>query len=249
MTPAVSPHHSTLHTAAPRSANPGNVSFSETLQAGSNPQADGPKLDQAFERWWKSIPRLEGTLKDWQANPHNRADRGGRTNFGITERAFMGCAGAAGLPKTAEAFEAMSVDQAKQIAKAIWKTSGVHQIRDPAVATVVGDWFWGSNTGAWKGVKEVLSSLGTQVGEGQGLDPRSLEALNSLPPELLVERISNARHQHHQGIVETDATQHVFLSGWQARVEFMRASALTFVQQSTPEPELERHPRRLIIQG
>jgi lysozyme family protein len=205
--------------------------------------------EAAFERWWKQIPRLEGTLYDWQSQSHNRHDRGGRTNFGITERAFMGCAGAAGLPKTPEAFENLTPTDAKKIAKAIWRTSGAQQISDPGVATVVGDWFWGSNTGAWRGVNSVLSSMGAAVGAGAPpgpgakLGPEAMAALNSLPPERLVKELSEARAAEHVKIAERAPEQAVFLDGWQQRVALMLAQALDFDTAATAdEPKL---PSRL----
>lgn len=200
---------------------------------------------RAFEAWWRQIPRLEGTLGDWQKSPSRHLDRGGRTHLGITERAFMGCAGAAGLPKTVQAFEAMTHAQAKKIAYAIWRTSGAHRIRDPAVATVVGDWFWGSNTRAWKGVRDVLTQLGLNPGPGPGLDEATLVAIDSLPPGSLVERLSAARRAQHAGLVAIDPSQAVFLEGWQARVNLMRQQAWSWLS----EPEPTHRPRCASLRG
>ncbi len=207
----------------------------------------------AFERWWAGLVRLEGTLQQWQAQPANAADRGGRTHFGITERAFLACAGAAGLPRTRDAFEGMTKPQARAVALAIWKTSGAHRIDDPGVAVMVGDWFWGSNTRAWQGIRNVLEELsihsapvgptspqatGSTSAEGesyrhpQALDERSVALLNSLPPALLVERLAIARKTQHATLVQRAPDQSVFLRGWQRRVDVQTTLALSMTGTS-----------------
>lgn len=218
--------------AAAEAPSASGARFSEVLHPS---RASTPGAEAAFEKWWQHIPRLEGTLEQWKANPHNAADRGGRTHYGITERAFMGCAGAAGLPKTPEAFENMSASDAKKIAKAIWKTSGALRIEDPGVATAVGDWFWGSNTGAWSGVKSTLSVLGAGVGAGPGLDEKTIAALNVQSPDRLVHELSLARGAQHERIAGADASQGVFLNGWQNRVAFIEAHALSLVATEAPD--------------
>ncbi len=219
-----------LHGPPLLSSHPAAATSSATrrFSLGSDGSSSAPTRQRpdAFELWWRDVPRLEGTLDAWKRNVKNQADRGGATHFGITERAFMGCAGAAKLPKTREAFENMTQVEARQIARALWKTSGSHRIDDPGVAVVVGDWFWGSNTRAWTGVKAALGRLGIAVPPGAKMDEATLAAINSMPPDRLIRAFSAERRAQHERIVRADASQSVFLRGWQARVDARQVLAL-----------------------
>lgn len=179
-----------------------------------------------FASWWRHTPRYEGDLAAWERNPANRADRGGRTQFGITERTFAETSRAAGLAPSAAAFESLSVSEARRIAAAQWRGHGLDRVEHPGVALVVGDWVWGSNSAGIRRVQRALVALGEPVTETGELDAATLSALNGLEPRRLIDALSLARFEHHADIVRHDPTQRVFLAGWQRRTEERREEAL-----------------------
>jgi hypothetical protein len=119
----------------------------------------------------------------------------------------------------------MTQAQAKSIAKAVWRTSGADRLENPAVAIVVGDWFWGSNSACWRHVNAALRAQGYAVPNGAEFGAQTVDVLNRLPGSVALPLLSEARRAHHQRIVERDSTQRVFLDGWQRRTEAMLASA------------------------
>ncbi len=201
------------------------------------PQPAPRILDPVFGEWWKRTVSLEGTLAQWAANPSNRYDRGGRCNFGITERTYKAHARAVGLSPTREAFEALTPDQAMLIGEVMWRESRSHRIANPGVALVVGDWFWGSYRTAWVRVKNALRDMGYAVSEGGRLDERTLAILNSAPPAELIDRLTAARLRHHQEIVERHPEQARFLAGWQRRTKARWAQARRWVTSPTGKPK------------
>lgn len=205
------------------------AAFAETLARVPSTET-ASSSESNFSLWWKETPRYESTLAAWERNPLNRADRGGRTQLGITERTFRRSAEVAGLPSTDEAFAAMSPNQARAIARSLWTVSGADQIGHPAVALVVFDWFWGSNAQGLRKLKAALQDAGHVVPESASLDPTTVAVLNEMDPERLVVLITDARHAHHQGIVDADPTQRVFLQGWTRRTDERKDEALAMIR-------------------
>lgn len=203
--------------------------FAETLARVPSTQA-ATSSESNFALWWKETPRYESTLAAWERNSLNRADRGGRTQLGITERTFRHSAQVAGLASTEEAFAAMSPSQARAIARSLWTVSGADHIGHPAVALVVFDWFWGSNAQGIRKLKEALRRAGHVVPDSASLDPTTVAVLNEMAPERVVTMITDARHAHHQGIVDADPTQRVFLQGWTRRTDERREEALAMIR-------------------
>jgi lysozyme family protein len=218
-----------------------SINFRTYLSERLGPSAGALTRRDVFEIWWRGTRRFEGTLKHWRAQPLNRFDRGGRTNYGITERTFRRCAGAANSSASSAGFERLSAGQAKKIAAAMWRISRADQIADPGVALVVGDWFWGSNTHAWRRIKEALRASGHALPPGDELDQQTIAVLNAQPPHEVIELLSAARRRHHQAIVHSDPSQAVFLEGWQRRTTERELVALELSRGSVPTrpPALE----------
>jgi lysozyme family protein len=232
-----------------------NVSGREAvqLQKGSGSSVEA---DPAFNAFWSKIVGFEGTLADWLKNPANQFDRGGKTNFGITFNTFKAYHGAAGLDATEDAFAKMSAQQAMLLGRAVWRTSKADRLRNPGVAVVVGDWFWGSNVAAWGRIKSALTNMGFAVNPSRGLDDGTIALMNSLPPRELIEAISFGRFKHHQDIVEQDPNQKKFFEGWQRRTEERREQGLAIAGEdvepgkhgeAAPQPGTPEHRASLHV--
>jgi lysozyme family protein len=199
------------------------------------PPADAPATDPgdvAFFEWWKKIAGLEGSLADWKANPANKDDKGGETNWGITKGTFMQYHGAAALPGTDEAFAAMTPSQAMLIGKVFWRTSHAKELTNPGVAIIVADWYWGSTTYAFFRIKKMLNAKGFPVpmaknAAAERLDGNTIDLLNALPAGSLIDDLSDERVQHYTDIAK-DPTQSKYLVGWTKRAEDRRSQASAF---------------------
>lgn len=184
--------------------------------------------DPAFEQWWKSIAGYEGSLADWEKQPANQHDRGGKTNWGVTHATYMTVGPKVGLEPTEEAFRAMTPLQASRIGLHFWKQAGCHLIHDVGVAIVVADWFWGSGPTGAKRVQRVLQSFGYR-GEIDGIiGPKTAEAINAAPPSELIQAITAGRIAHFDDIIAKDKSQQKFEKGWKRRATERGQEGLRF---------------------
>ena len=151
-----------------------------------------------------SFQRLLGEEGAYVNNP---ADKGGATNWGITERT----ARASGY--TGDMRE-LTQDQAKTIYKAqYWDTLSLDQVIDSAVAYAMFD--------TAVNVSPHWAAITAQAAVGVNADakigPVSLNAINAAKPKDLIQDISNARIDHRIDVCQRDPGQKVFLLGWLVR--------------------------------
>jgi lysozyme family protein len=184
--------------------------------------------DPAFWEWWKLVVGFEGSLEAWKAQPANKNDRGGETNWGVTKKLYMERASALGLAATEEGFKAMTPDQAMLFGRMIWRASGAHKIKNTGVALVLGDWYWGGIH--LDRLSNLLKDLGRAATFNEGKpDQATIDFMNTLSPSELVELMSNAKAAQYRQIVKKDPSQQKFLKGWLDRNEKRRLQAQPFV--------------------
>ena len=157
-----------------------------------------------FEVAVNKVLEFEGGLTD------NPQDRGGLTNFGISQRSFPNID-----------IRALTVDKAKDIYRNthnywngsdLWEFNGVI---DQAVASKLLD--MRVNMGVRK-ADELIQSAVNHAGETVRIDgsfgPRTLLAVNSLDPERLLHELRYISSIRYVKIVITDPSQAKFLNGW-----------------------------------
>jgi hypothetical protein len=144
---------------------------------------------------------------------------------------YMSRAKSLGLPPTEAGFAAMTPDQAMLFGRMMWKSSGAHKVKNTGVALVLADWYWGGiDLGRFSAL---LKENGRAASFKEGMpDAATIEFMNTLPPEELVELMSNAKTAQYRKITEKDPTQKKFLKGWLKRNEERRQQARPFASSA-----------------
>ncbi|MEP7302820.1 MAG: DUF4157 domain-containing protein [Caldimonas sp.] len=200
--------------------------------------------DPAFREWWKHIAGYEGTLEDWEANPGNKDDKGGRTQSGITENFYKRWAASLGLDPSDAGFRALTAEGAMRFGEMVWRSSGASRIKNPGVAIVLGDWYWGGIS--LKRLTAILKRRGFTATYDQGSpSPATTDFMNTQPPDELLEEMSDAKADQYEGIAKADPTQQKFLGGWLKRNEERRQQARAFAPKpgAPPPPAKQQEPQ------
>lgn len=184
-----------------------------------------------FSIWWKAVPGHEGSYQDWLRQAANTADRGGATNWGVTYRTYQATAAAVGLNPSFDAFVSMTPAGAQLIAKKFfWDAVGGDIIQSQGVANMLADFGWGSGPGnAARAIQTVLNAMGKQLSVDGAIGPKTLAAINSVNPTVLLDRLTAYRRQFIENIVANDPTQRVFYNGWMNRINDVYAVARQYV--------------------
>jgi lysozyme family protein len=184
--------------------------------------------DAAFWEWWKLVAGFEGPLEAWKAQPANKRDRGGETNWGVTKKFYMQWAGALGLAATEEGFAAMTPEQAMRFGRMLWKASGANRVKNTGVAIVLADWYWGGiDLGRFSALLQEKGRAST-FNEGKP-DAATIDFMNTLGPAELIRLMSKAKAEQYRKIVKKDPSQKEFLTGWLDRNERRRLQAQAFI--------------------
>jgi len=224
-----------------RSSTP---SISGTAPPAPGQQAAPPaqRIDPSFWEWWKRVNGYEGTLQQWRANRGNKNDKGGETNHGVTKETYHKMAKALGLDPSDAAFEAMTPDQAMLFGMSLWKASGASRIKNPGVAMVIADWYWGGII--LQRLTDLLKAKGFDASYDMGTPSKATtDFMNTLPPDELLELMSDAKAEQYKAFAKADPSQQGFLGGWLKRSEERREQARTFAPKPAPaakeEPQLD----------
>ena len=165
--------------------------------------ASGDVFDKIFEY----ILMVEGGYSN------DKADKGGKTKYGIIE-----------VEARKYGYKGDMKDLTKEIAEDIYKNkyylaNNLDKIKDKRVALSIADWT--INSGNW-GTKKAQQTVNILKGDILVVDgilgEKSIEAINSIRPEMFLNQYHVLQRRFYQAIVDHNASQKVFLKGWLNRV-------------------------------
>ena len=168
-----------------------------------NVNASGDVFDKIFEY----ILMVEGGYSN------DKADKGGKTKYGIIE-----------VEARKYGYKGDMKDLTKDIAEDIYKnkyylSNNLDKIKDKRVALSIADWT--INSGNW-GTKKAQQTVNILKGDILVVDgilgEKSIQAINSINPEIFLTQYHELQRKFYQAIVAHNSSQKVFLKGWLNRV-------------------------------
>ena len=160
-----------------------------------------------FEKFLDYIFEVEGGYTD------DKNDRGGATNFGITEeeaREF----GYAGDVRN------LTKDFAKNIyLKKYYLGNKLDKVINNKVALSIFDWAVNSGRRGIKKAQIVANKFGANLIIDGIIGNKTLEAINSINPEVFLKEYHEMQRAFYKNLAAKDSTQEDFLKGWLNRVE------------------------------
>lgn len=191
-------------------------------EARTSPLADAQELTPA-EYWDECI---DFVLQEEGGFANNPVDRGGPTNFGITQSTLSGVRG---RPVTVQDVRDLTRADAIRIYRQnYWQATSCGQL-PPGVDLCVFD------SAVLCGPDRAGRFLQTAAGlTGAAIDgvigPKTLDAVRKDRPVELIEAIVAERERFQRGLVSGDPSQEVFADGWTRRVERLRKAALAMAE-------------------
>ena len=163
---------------------------------------------------------IDAVLRREGGYVNHPADRGGPTNYGITQATLSGWLG---RQATAADVAAMSLDTAREIyRKQYFLTPGYDAIPDAALQALVFDFAVNSGPGAaTKALQTALQKMGLYPGAVDGvIGPQTRQALRGATnwPELYF-RVKCERYELYLRFIGRDPAQAVFATGWANRMD------------------------------
>nr|DAR53832.1 MAG TPA: Lysozyme [Caudoviricetes sp.] len=163
---------------------------------------------ERFKKFLDYIFEVEGGFTD------DENDRGGKTNWGITEeeaREFGYTGDMRNLTK----------DFAKNIyLKKYYLGNKLDKVVNDKVALSICDWAVNSGRNGTKNAQIAINQLTNANLDVDGIiGNKTLEAINSVDPEKFLEVYHNLQRIYYKGKVEADRTQERFLTGWLNRIQ------------------------------
>lgn len=152
------------------------------------------------------IPRIFEREKGYVNHPY---DRGGATNFGITQRVYQNWTG----DPNADVKNLTKSEAAQIYLELYWKPSKADLLPD-----VVRDIHFDAavNHGVGRAAKLLQTAAKVEVDGAIGL--KTIAAALDIDPELLKARYINARYKFYGDIIRRDRSQTVFIAGWMSRM-------------------------------
>lgn len=164
-------------------------------------------------------PALAYILPNEAGYVNNPSDKGGPTNYGITQRtldAWNAAHPEMGFPASVAD---LTPDQAGAIYQADYWPDGMEQITSQAVASKMLDIM--VNFGVSGGMKIIQQAANTLVTPGTAVDgnlgPDAINTINSADESDMLAALVAALTVHYQSIAASDPSQQTFLAGWLAR--------------------------------
>lgn len=163
---------------------------------------------------------IDAVLRREGGYVNHQADRGGPTNFGITQATLSGWLG---RPATAADVEGMSPVTAREIyRKQYFLAPGYDAIPDPALQELIFDFAVNSGPGAaTKALQTTLQKMGLYPGAIDGaIGPQTRQGLRGVTnwPELYF-RVKCERYELYLRFIGRDPAQAVFATGWANRMD------------------------------
>lgn len=158
------------------------------------------------------VDAIEQVLKHEGGFVNNPLDKGGATNWGITQRVYEAFKG---RKVTIDEIKSMPKSEAIAIYKRnYWDAIGGDAIRFYSVAFSLFD--QAVNRGVSAALKQAQSVLGlTPTGR---LDPSFISSLNAIKEEKFLSDFVKASKDAYNAIVSKNPSQSIFLKGWLNRV-------------------------------
>jgi lysozyme family protein len=171
------------------------------------------------------LDAVEVVLKSEGGYVNHPADRGGPTNWGITQKVYEQYKG---RTVSLDEMKAMPKSDAVSIYKKnYWDKVGGDAIKYYSVAFTLFD--QAVNRGVGAVVKQAQSVLGVTVDGGMG--PKTLAALNAMPDVKFIPQFLTMAENSYRSIVANNSSQSVFLTGWLNRLQKVRSEATKFFGQ------------------
>lgn len=172
------------------------------------------------------LDALDFVLKKEGGYVNHPADRGGPTNYGITQKTYEQWLG---RKVTADDIRLMPLSHAQQIYfERYWKPVGGDAIKNFGIALALFD--QAVNRGVSTVIKQAQAILGvTQDGV---MGNQTLAKLNAANPNDFLMAFIQRAEQSYRAIVERNPSQAVFLKGWLNRINSLASTASQFVSQN-----------------
>jgi len=139
---------------------------------------------------------------------NHKDDRGGATNFGITEETLGRWRRS---PVNEEDVKDLTTVEAKEIYKAYyWDPIQLDSFKDEILAAIVFD--QAVNRGVYRAATDLQKLVGVKADGKVG--PVSLAAVNAVNPKVLALDYIKAAQLHYAKIVKNNPSQRVFIVGW-----------------------------------
>lgn len=162
---------------------------------------------ERFNKFLAYIFEVEGGFTD------DENDRGGATNFGITEEE------AREFGYTGD-MQNLTKDFAKNIyLKKYYLGNKLNKITDDRVALSIFDWAVNSGRRGIKKAQIVANKFGASLIVDGIIGNKTLEAINSINPEAFLKEYHEMQRTFYKNLAAKDSTQEDFLKGWLNRVE------------------------------
>ena len=145
---------------------------------------------------------------------NNKHDRGGETNYGITN-IFMEQYKHALPDKKVKPIREITKEDAYKLYNAMWNQHNLGHVRDKSIALLLNDYMINSNE--WKvaeRVQRILNKKGHTIKVDKIIGPRTIEAINNTDKRWLIEEILQDRYNHYRSNVAEDTSQIHNFKGW-----------------------------------
>jgi hypothetical protein len=182
-------------------AVPQNVNALDAKFEGS--RSKDPMPSKRFELFMDDLLEFEGGFNDIPQ------DRGGKTNFGISQRSYPDLD-----------IKNLTKEQANEIYLRDFYLRVKGDQLPAAVSKVVFDYAVNSGVGA--AAKRLQRIVGVKADGIIG--PQTIKAVMKHDPKALALKLLEARARHIEGIIEGDSDQSVFKKGWNNRLEKLKLS-------------------------
>ncbi len=159
---------------------------------------------------------LDDVLRREGGYVSHAADRGGPTNYGITQRTL---AAWRGRPATADDVRTLTDADAREIYQRRYVVDpGFETLPDPLRGQVVDDGVLSGPRTAVRDLQRALRRSGAHVAIDGRLGPQTRAALDGSDTRRVHARLVQVRAERIGRIVQRDPTQARFLTGWLGRV-------------------------------
>lgn len=145
---------------------------------------------------------------------NNRYDRGGETNYGITN-IFMEQYKKALPDGKVKPVKEITKEDAYNMYNAMWNQHNLGYIKDKGIATLLNDYMINSNE--WKvakRVQDILNQKGHSIKVDGLFGTKTLEAINNTDKEWLIEKILIDRYNNYRKQVKDEQSQIHNYKGW-----------------------------------